>query len=50
MIAPLDGAVALARAWREARFFLVEGESHSTGDPGIRRALLEATDRFAELA
>ncbi len=50
MIAPVDGAVALARAWPEATFSLVEGESHSTADPGIRKALLEATDRFADLA
>lgn len=49
MIAPVDGAFALARAWPEARFLLVEGESHSTADPGIRTALLEATDRFAAL-
>jgi proline iminopeptidase len=49
MIAPVDGAVALARAWPEARFVLVEGESHFTSDPGIRRALLEASDRFADL-
>jgi proline iminopeptidase len=50
MIAPVDGAFALARAWPEAKFILVEGESHSTSDPGIRHALLDATDRFADLA
>lgn len=49
MIAPIDGAFALARAWPEAKFVLVEGESHSAADPGIRSALLEATDRFAAL-
>ncbi len=49
MIAPVEGAFALARAWPEARFILVEGESHSVADPGIRRALLDATDRFAGL-
>jgi proline iminopeptidase len=47
MIAPIDGAFALARAWPEAQFVLAEGESHSTADPGIRTALLDATDRFA---
>ncbi|MBM3535237.1 MAG: prolyl aminopeptidase [Alphaproteobacteria bacterium] len=50
MIAPIDGAFALARAWPEAQFTLVEGESHAFSDPGIRRALLDATDRFADLA
>lgn len=49
MIAPIDGAFALARAWPEATFVLAEGESHSTADPIIRTALLDATDRFAEL-
>jgi len=49
MIAPIEGAFALARAWPEAAFTLAEGESHDIGDPGIRRALLEATDRFANL-
>ena len=50
MIAPIDGAFALARAWPEAEFVLVEGESHAAADPGIRTALLDATDRFADLA
>ncbi|MBM3545953.1 MAG: prolyl aminopeptidase [Alphaproteobacteria bacterium] len=50
MIAPIDGAFALARAWPEAELVLVEGESHSTSDPGIRQAMLEAADRFADLA
>ena len=49
MIAPVDGAFELARAWPEAKFVLVEGESHSAVDPGIRRALLDATDHFASL-
>lgn len=49
MIAPVDGAFELARAWPEAKFVLVEGESHSAVDPGIRHALLDATDRFASL-
>lgn len=47
MIAPVDGAIALARAWPQARLVIVEDGSHSTGEIGVRNALLDATDRFA---
>ncbi len=49
MIAPIDGAIALARAWPEADLRIIEDGSHSTGEPGMRNALLDAVDRFAEL-
>ena len=49
MIAPIDGAFALARAWPEAQFTVVEGASHSTADPGVLAALLKATRRFVDL-
>jgi proline iminopeptidase len=49
MIAPIDGAFALARAWPEAQFTVVEGASHSTADPGVLAALLQATRRFVDL-
>ena len=49
MIAPVDGAIALARAWPEAECRIIEDGSHSTGEPGMRNALLGAVDRFAEL-
>jgi proline iminopeptidase len=49
MIAPIDGAFALARAWPEATFKVIEGASHSTADPSVLAALIEATNRFADL-
>ena len=49
MIAPVDGAISLARAWPEAECRIIEDGSHSTGEPGMRNALLGAVDRFAEL-
>jgi proline iminopeptidase len=49
MIAPIDGAVALARAWPEARFTIVEDGSHSTAEPAMRAALLAAVDGLADL-
>ncbi|MFO0293648.1 MAG: prolyl aminopeptidase [Rhodospirillales bacterium] len=49
MIAPIDGAVALARAWPQARFTIIEDGSHSTAEPAMRAALLAAVDRFAAL-
>jgi proline iminopeptidase len=39
-------AWALHRAWPEAEFIVVADAGHSVTDPGIRSALLEATDRF----
>jgi proline iminopeptidase len=49
MIAPIDGAIALARAWPEADLRIIEDGSHSTSEPGMRNALLDAVDRFADL-
>jgi proline iminopeptidase len=37
----------LHRAWPEADFVMVEGAGHAFSEPGIRTALLDATDRFA---
>jgi proline iminopeptidase len=50
MIAPIDGAIALARAWPEARLRIIEDGSHSTAEPAMRNALLDAVDAFARLA
>ena len=47
MIAPIDGAVALARAWPEASFTIIEDGSHSTAEPAMRAALLAAVDGLA---
>ena len=50
MIAPVDGAIALARAWPQARLLLVEDGSHSTSEAGVRNALMGAVDEFAGAA
>lgn len=47
MIAPVDGAIALSRAWPEARLRIIEDGSHSTAEPAMRTALLDASDAFA---
>lgn len=44
---PAATAWDLHRAWPEAEFVLVEGVGHAFSEPGIRDALLAATDRFA---
>ena len=48
MVCPIVTADALARAWPEARYVIVPDAGHSAGEPGIRTALLDATDGFRE--
>ncbi len=47
-VCPLDQAAALARAWPRARLDIVEGAGHAASEPGIRDALVRATDAFAD--
>jgi proline iminopeptidase len=46
VICPLATAEELARAWPEADFQVVPDAGHSALDPGIRKALVAATERF----
>lgn len=46
VICPMLSAWALHRAWPEAEFIVVGDAGHSVTEPGIRSALVEATDRF----
>lgn len=46
MVCPLASADALARAWPEADYRIVPDAGHSAMEPGIRAALVAATDRF----
>ena len=46
VICPLATAEELARAWPEADFRVVHDAGHSALDPGIRKALVAATERF----
>jgi proline iminopeptidase len=47
VVCPMDSAWALHRAWPEADFMLVPDAGHSAFEPGIAKALVSATDKFA---
>ncbi len=49
MICPLENAWSLHRRWPESELRIVPDAGHSAAEPGIRAALVEATDRFADL-
>jgi len=44
MVCPIATADALARAWRDAKFVVVPDAGHSAMEPGIRAALVGATE------
>ena len=46
VICPIAGADALHRAWPEATYRIVPDAGHSAMEPGIRAALVEATQGF----
>ncbi|OJW19135.1 MAG: prolyl aminopeptidase [Rhodospirillales bacterium 69-11] len=46
MICPAVSAFDLANAWRSARLTIVPDAGHSALEPGIRRALVAAVERF----
>jgi proline iminopeptidase len=46
MICPAVSAFELAAAWRNARLTVVPDAGHSALEPGIRRALVSAVERF----
>lgn len=47
-ICPLENAWQLHRAWPESELRIIPGAGHSAAEPGIRSALVEATDGFAD--
>jgi proline iminopeptidase len=47
---PARTAWELARAWPRAEFSLVADAGHSFSEPGILHHLIEATDRYADVA
>lgn len=49
VVCPTITAWELHQAWQEAEFILVPDAGHSISEPGIINALIEASDRFAEL-
>jgi proline iminopeptidase len=50
MVCPIATANALHKAWPEADYVVVPDAGHSALEPGIRSALIEATNRFADRA
>ena len=48
LICPLESAWELHRAWPGSELRIVPDAGHAASEPGIRAALVAATDRFAE--
>ena len=48
MICPATTAFELANAWQGARLTVVPDAGHSALEPGIRRALVAAVERFRD--
>jgi proline iminopeptidase len=48
IICPIDNAFALHQAWPGAEFRIIDDAGHAVTETGIRDALLQATDDFAE--
>lgn len=49
IVCPMVSAWELHKAWPEAEFLVIPDAGHSMNEPGIRDALLDASDRFADL-
>lgn len=49
VVCPMISAWELHRAWPEAEFIVIPDAGHSMSEPGIRTALMDATDKFARL-
>jgi proline iminopeptidase len=48
VVCPMESAWELHQAWPEAELVIVPDAGHSMTEPGIRSALIEASDRFAQ--
>jgi proline iminopeptidase len=48
LICPMRSAWELHQVWPESELRVVPDAGHAASEPGIRRALVEATDRFAK--
>ncbi|MGD1880443.1 MAG: prolyl aminopeptidase [Kiloniellaceae bacterium] len=49
IVCPIETADTLHRAWPEADYLVVPDAGHSAMEPGIRRALVAATERYKAL-
>jgi proline iminopeptidase len=50
VVCPMISAWELHQAWPEAELMVIPDAGHSVTEPGIRDALIEATDRFANFS
>ena len=48
MVCPPTSALDLAAAWPAARLTIIPDAGHSALEPGIRRALITAVERFRD--
>jgi proline iminopeptidase len=46
VVTPMETAWLLHKAWPQAQFQIIEAAGHTTTEPGITSALVEATDSF----
>jgi proline iminopeptidase len=49
VVCPITSAWELHQSWPKAEWIVVPDAGHSISEPGICSALIEATDRFAEM-
>lgn len=49
VVCPMITAWELHQAWQEAELIVIEDAGHSISEPGIKDALIKASDRFAAL-
>ncbi|MFM2310767.1 MAG: hypothetical protein RLZZ04_43 [Cyanobacteriota bacterium] len=49
VVCPMISAWELHQAWQSAEFMVIDDAGHSVSEPGIKDALIRASDRFAEL-
>ncbi|MEO0854512.1 MAG: prolyl aminopeptidase, partial [Cyanobacteria bacterium J06648_11] len=49
VVCPPISAWELHQAWPKSELKIIPDAGHSISEPGIRSALIEATDRYADL-
>jgi proline iminopeptidase len=49
VVCPMISAWELHQAWQSAEFIVIDDAGHSVSEPGIKDALIRASDRFAAL-
>ncbi|MEL6578321.1 MAG: prolyl aminopeptidase [Cyanobacteria bacterium J06621_12] len=49
VVCPMISAWELHQAWQSAEFIVIDDAGHSVSEPGIKDALIKASDRFAAI-